>query len=104
MAVVDYISVNVNANKTVPQTQPQALLNFKNALAQVLMQGPILLDIANHNFDDSVNPPNFAAFEMLFGIPTGTGQAVFDMINGTMGALTGTMQNSQAVTLVSRVG
>lgn len=102
MAQRDYIKVNA-ANAAA--SKAMNLISFKDALTQVFMQGPVILAIMNQNFDDS-NPQSiiWSDLETLFGIPTGTGQTVFDMLNGTMGALNGTMQNNQAANLIARVG
>jgi hypothetical protein len=50
------------------------------------------------------SPPDFTVFETNFGIPTGQGNAVFDLVNGTLLALNGTAQNANALDLVNRVG
>lgn len=57
-------------------------------------------DIMSHNN----NGTDFTPIEELFGLPTGTGQTVFDFINGTQMALTGNGQNSNAISLIERVG
>jgi hypothetical protein len=94
----------VNVNPTGPKPQPQLLLNFRNAVAQVLMQGPVLLGEMNHMFDGARDPIDWGTLENNFGLPAGTGQTVFNLVNGTMGAVQGTMQNAQAVALVNQVG
>lgn len=47
---------------------------------------------------------DFSTFETNYGIPTGQGQTVFDLINGTVMALAGTAQNANAQELINRVG
>ena len=61
-----------------------------------------IVDVGYHNF--TTNPDDFTAFEKLFGIPTGHGQEVFTLINGTRGALKGEFQNANAVDLINRIG
>jgi hypothetical protein len=102
MAQRDYIKVDPSQTAA---TKARMLIDFKDAVARVLMLGPPLLLIMNENFDDS-NPGNiiWTDLEALFGLPAGGGHTVFDMINGSMGAAQGTMQNSQMVNLISRVG
>ena len=59
--------------------------------------------IGYHNFD--VGPPaDFAPFEALFGVPTGQGQAVFDILNGAKNAMEGTQQTNMAITLMNQIG
>lgn len=71
----------------------QQVRNAVTALQQVK-------DIADHNFATT----NFTAFEALFGVPTGSGQTVYDLINGSLGAMKGTFQNTNSIELISRVG
>lgn len=54
-------------------------------------------------FDTTPTPDDFSTFEELHGLPVGTGQVVFDMLNGVNGVLRGTMQNEQALELTSRI-
>jgi hypothetical protein len=50
------------------------------------------------------DPPDFTMFEDNFGIPTGQGQTVFNLVNGTLLALRGEAQNANALDLINRVG
>jgi hypothetical protein len=50
------------------------------------------------------DPADFTMFETNFGIPTGQGQTVFNLVNGTILALNGTAQNGNAIELINRVG
>ncbi len=64
-----------------------------------------LLDsITDRGFRYLGSPADYAAFEVAYGLPTGTGQAVFDICNGTRLALTGAAQNNQAIELRDRIG
>lgn len=102
MAARDFIKIVKNDSVTAQKALD--LLTFKDAVARVLMLGPPLLAAMNHNFDDS-NPQAIVWTDFaLFGIPSGKEQTVFDMVNGVMGAMTGTMQNAQAVEISARVG
>lgn len=102
MGVRDFIKVDKTQSAA---TKAGDLIAFKDAVARVLMLGPPLLDIMNHNFDDS-NPQAivWTDLESIFGLPANKGQIVFDITNGIMGALTGTMQNDQAKNIAARVG
>lgn len=74
-------------------TLPQDLRRVMDKLEKIQQMGYRM-------FDD----PDFTMFETNFGIPTGQGQTVFNLINGTILALTGAAQNANAVELVNRVG
>lgn len=50
------------------------------------------------------NGSDFTMFEENYGIPTGSGQTVFDLVNGTLSALSGTDQNANAEEFINRVG
>lgn len=56
--------------------------------------------IMDHSNDGSV----FTLIETFFGLPSGKGQTVYDLCNGTMQAISGTAQNSNALSLINRVG
>lgn len=47
---------------------------------------------------------DFTVFQTNYGIPTPNGQTVFDLVNGTVGALKGTLTNANALELLARVG
>lgn len=47
---------------------------------------------------------DFTVFEENYGIPTGQGQTVFDLVNGILNALDGTAQNANAEEFMDRVG
>lgn len=61
------------------------------------------IDIGYHNFDAGP-PADFTDFETLFGVPTGEGQAVFDILNGARNAMLGTQQTDSAITLMNQIG
>lgn len=85
-----------------PQAQPYAglLLGLVTALRNTIDQ----LDRVKAVMDHSNDGVSFTAIETLFGLPSGKGQTVYDLVNGTRGALGGTMQNSNALALIDRVG
>jgi hypothetical protein len=62
--------------------------------------GTRLLAIMNNNHDGAV----FTDIESLFGLPTGKGQDVFDLVNGSVSAMNGTMQNSNGKSIGESVG
>lgn len=57
-------------------------------------------DIMEHSNDGA----DFTGIEELFGLALGEGQTVYDLINGTYLAVTGAAQNSNTMSLISRVG
>ena len=56
--------------------------------------------IMSNNNDGAV----WTDLEGLFGLEAGDGQAVFDLINGTVGAMEGTFQNSNGKSLGEVIG
>jgi hypothetical protein len=74
--------------------------DFVNTVRKALQLGDTL---SERGFRYIGSPADFAEFEIAHGLTTGQGQIVFDMINGTLGALNGTLQNDQAIELTERV-
>lgn len=97
----DFISINTG---TTTATRANALKAAIQQLRQAQQSLAGELSQMNHMFDDSGQAPDFTMLELFYGLSAGKGQTVFDMLNGTMGAMNGTMQNNQAVNLVSQVG
>lgn len=96
----DYIKINrTDANAT----QANLILGAVSQIRSLKNTLDAAIGIGYHNFDAGP-PADFTNFETLFGVPTGKGQAVFDLLNGTRGALEGTMQNGNAITLMEMVG
>jgi hypothetical protein len=75
--------------------------DFVNTVRKALQLGETLSERGFRYIGS--NPADFAEFELTHGLATGQGQTVFDMINGTLGAMKGTMQNDQAIELTERV-
>ena len=48
--------------------------------------------------------PDFSTLETLWGVPTGQGQAVFNLVNGSRGVMNGEFQNNNVIELTERVG
>jgi len=63
-----------------------------------------LLDEVKTIMDHSNDGVVFTAIETLFGLPATKGQTVYDLCNGTTQAISGTAQNSNALSLINRVG
>ncbi len=93
----DFIKVD---RTTVTATHAGLLLNYVNTLRAAYELGVKVKDIMSHNNDGSV----FTDIEGLFGLPAGKGQTVFDLINGSVGSMTGAFQVADAKTLTEKVG
>lgn len=91
--------IKIIRNDTAAPFAPEIL----SVVAQVRSAQETLLQIQAKGFR-MFNGSDFSVFETNYGIPTGSGQAVFDLINGTVLALTGTAQNANAQELINRVG
>lgn len=81
-------------------TQSIGLRSFVQALRTAYEQGVRVRAVMGHNNDGA----SFADIEVLFGLPTGKGQTVFDLVNGAIGAMEGTFQVPDAKNLTERVG
>lgn len=56
--------------------------------------------IMSNNNDGTI----FTDIEALFGLPAGKGQAVFDLVNGTVGAMEGTFTNNNGKSIGELIG
>lgn len=93
----DFIKLNRTAS-TAPFVNelvsiPEDLRRLMDKLEKVKDKGFRMFDGAD-----------FGVFETLYGIPTGSGQTVFDRVNGTLLALKGEATNANAIELMSAVG
>lgn len=93
----DFIKLNRTAS-TAPFVNelvsiPTDLRRLMDKLEQVREKGFRMFDGSDFN-----------VFETLYGIPPGSGQAVFDRVNGTLLALKGEAQNANALELMNAVG
>jgi len=93
----DFIKVATNVTTA---THAGKLLQYKNELRQAYETGKHVLAIMNHNNDGS----NWTDIEALFGLPAGKGQAVYDLMNGSVGAMEGAFQTADAKNLTETLG
>lgn len=93
----DFIKID---NTTTTATQASKLIAYRNALRDAYQKGKEVLGIMNHNNDGSV----WTDIESLFGLPAGKGHTVYDLMNGSIGAMEGTFQNSNAKDLTETLG
>lgn len=89
-----------------PSLTPEAafyaskLVATSKSLRSVMDQLEEMLAVMTHS-NDGVD---FSQIEGLFGLAAGKGQTVFDLVNGTLLALKGQGQNSNALSFIDRVG
>lgn len=93
----DFIRVN---RTTTLGTHANDLLRLVTSVRNAYEQGIRIRDIMNHNHDGS----DFSDIEALFGLPVGKGQTVYDLVNGTIGSMTGQFQVADAKNLTETVG
>lgn len=90
----DFISINMQA--------PQAamLRNYITNLRAAYNAGAQVREMMTHMNDST----DFSAIETMFGVPAGSGQTVFDLVNGSTGAMVGNFQTSDCKTITEKVG
>jgi hypothetical protein len=81
-------------------THAGLLRAYVQQLRSAYEQGQRVRAIMTHNNDGA----NFSDIEGLFGLPAGKGQAIFDLVNGSIGAMEGTFQVDDAKVLTEKVG
>jgi hypothetical protein len=93
----DFIKID---RTTVTATHASLLLDYVRQLRTAYDLGVRVKAVMDHNQDGT----SFTDIEVLFGLPTGQGQAVYDLVNGSVGAMDGTFQAADAKNLTERVG
>lgn len=76
------------------------ILEYAQQLRRAYELGLKTKAIMDHNHDNEV----FTDIETLFGLPTGKGQAVYDLVNGSLGSMEGVFQTSDAKKLGEILG
>ena len=94
----DFIKVDTSA--TTNRVHGGLLLQYVRELRQALETGEHVLAIMNHNNDGSV----WTDIETLFGLPAGKGQAVYDLMNGSIGSLKGQFQTADGKNITETLG
>jgi hypothetical protein len=92
----DYITLTTTGTAT----QQPLLKSYIFALRQAYNLGVQVAAIMAHNNDGT----DFSDLEVLFGAETGSGQDLFDLVNGSTGAMNGTFQNFDCKTITEKVG
>ena len=93
---IDFIKVTRPADPT----QANMLLDYISTLRVAFERGTKVQAVMNHNQDGV----SWATIESLFGIPTGKGQTVYDLVNGSVGAMQNTFQNDDCKQITEQVG
>ena len=91
---IDFISINMTSS------QGPLLKQYTLALRTAYELGVRVAGIMSHANDST----NFTKIEELFGTGAGTGKTVFDLVNGSTGAMNGTFQNQDCKTITEKVG
>ena len=93
--------VFIKVDRTVTTaTHAALLLNYVNQLREAYELGVKVKAIMDNNQDGTI----FTDIEALFGLPVGKGQAVYDLVNGSIGSMTGAFQVPDAKNITERVG
>lgn len=90
----DFITINQSA------AQAGLLKSYIELLRQAYDKGTRCLAEMGHLNDGTV----FTDIETSFGLPTGKGQTVFNLVNGSVGSLNGSFQVADAKTITEQVG
>lgn len=92
----DYITITPTATTV----QAPLLKSYISALRQAYNLGVQCAAIMTHSNDGT----DFSDIEALFGVEAGSGQEVFDLVNGSTGAMNGSFQNNDCKTITEQVG
>ena len=93
----DFIKIDISQSAT---NQSQLLKTYVLLLRQAYDTGSRVKAIMTHNNDGTV----FTDIETVFGLPSGKGQTVFNLVNGSIGSMEGTFQVPDAKTITEQVG
>ena len=94
---IDYIKVD--SSNAATATQAVFLKDYARQLRVAYDLGKKVRATMTHMHDGV----DFTGIETLFGLPVGTGQAVFDLVNGSIGSMEGQFQVDDAVELTERI-
>jgi hypothetical protein len=95
--IIDFIEINMGVTTA---TQASLLKQYITTLRQAYELGTRVKGVMEHNHDGT----NFTGIETLFGLPTGKGNIVFDLVNGSIGSMEGTFKVDDAKEITERVG
>lgn len=93
----DFIKIDTTITTA---TQAGELRAYVGTLRDAYQRGKKILAVMGHNNDGTV----FTDIEALYGLPAGKGQTVFNLVNGSIGAMEGTFQVADAKNITETVG
>ena len=82
-------TIKVDVSNTATATQAIQLKDFSRQLRVAYDMGVKIRETMNYAKDGTI----FTMIETLYGLPAGQGQIVYDLVNGSVGAMEGTFQN-----------
>lgn len=94
---IDYIKIDTSQSAA---TRASLLINYITTLRHAYELGLEVLSIMGHLNDGT----NFTGIETAFGLPTGKGQTVFNLVNGSIGSMSGQFQVSDAKNITETCG
>lgn len=93
----DFIRVDTSISTA---TYASHLLSLINQTRSLIDLAEKLKGIMDHNIAAS----DYTDVESLFGLTVGNGSPVYNLVAGSLAAMKGTAQSSDALTLIDRVG
>lgn len=82
-------TIKVDVSNTATATQAIALKDYSRQLRVAYEMGVKIRETMNFSKDGAI----FTQIETLYGLAAGQGQVVYDLVNGSVGAMEGTFQN-----------
>ncbi len=93
----DFIKIDVSNNI---QNPAMVLKDYVNTLRRAYELGSRVKAMMDHNNDGAV----FTDIETMFGLPSGKGQIVYNLVNGSIGSMEGSFQVADAKTITEQLG
>lgn len=93
----DFVKVNQSDSNAVMAAR---LIEFIGLYRRALDLGEYVKGVMEHN----INGADYADLELRFGLAVGQGQIAYNLVAGTLGAMKGTAQSADGLTLIDRVG
>lgn len=94
---IDFIAVDTTVSTA---THARKLLQYRDALRTAYELGKEVKAIMDHMQDGTI----WTTIETKFGIATGLGDDVYNLVNGSVGAMEGSFQNDDCKQLTEQVG
>lgn len=99
-------SVFIKIDTSQPNTAIGALQlkSYIQQMRNAYNNGKQILAIMNNMKDFTVSPNLYNDLELYFGLPSGKGQTVFDLVNGSVGSMEGLFAVDDAKKITEQVG